>query len=360
MTYSDNRPADTGIRRLGHIDAAKALGIYLVILAHTHLFEPIQNWIYTFHMPLFFFISGYLFSYERNTSAAPFIRKRFRQLIIPYAAINLITWLAWALAGRNFGSSADQGIPLLAPLKAALLGYGAEMVHDVPLWFLLCLFIIETIHYLLFRRKGFRWSIVLIFVFLIAGYVNYALNPVLLPFSLGTVLTGMVFYATGHLLRQTEFRLNIAAAMLYLAATIAIAWLNGRINMHVNYYGNYLLFFLGGFSGIFMVMYACRAISKLLTKNNRFAASISQLTVFISNNTLLTCGFHLLCFSFIKALLVFVLRVDYSGIDDTVMLNIVFSLSALFICLGGIIVYEKMKSRLRTVFGRFSGSKPLY
>ena len=63
------------MRRIGWIDYGKVIGIYLVVLAHTSLFIPLKDGIYTFLMPVFFFISGYLFSFSRNPVYKDFIKK---------------------------------------------------------------------------------------------------------------------------------------------------------------------------------------------------------------------------------------------------------------------------------------------
>nr|WP_198015960.1 acyltransferase family protein [Barnesiella viscericola] len=54
------------MKRFIWIDYAKSIGIYFVVLGHTHLYTPLSNVIYTWLMPVFFFISGYLFSFEKT------------------------------------------------------------------------------------------------------------------------------------------------------------------------------------------------------------------------------------------------------------------------------------------------------
>lgn len=66
--------------RLAWIDALKGIGIVCVVLGHVVL--PISRYIYWFHMPLFFFVSGYL--YRPGAGWRDFIDKRVRRLIIPY------------------------------------------------------------------------------------------------------------------------------------------------------------------------------------------------------------------------------------------------------------------------------------
>ena len=53
-------------KRILWIDYAKSICIYLVLLGHAHASQPVTDFIYTFHMPLFFFLSGCLFSFEKH------------------------------------------------------------------------------------------------------------------------------------------------------------------------------------------------------------------------------------------------------------------------------------------------------
>ena len=50
------RPDETG----RYLDLAKAVGMLCVLIGHSFISEKINTVIYAFHMPLFFFISGYL------------------------------------------------------------------------------------------------------------------------------------------------------------------------------------------------------------------------------------------------------------------------------------------------------------
>lgn len=103
------------MKRFIWIDYAKSIGIYFVVLGHTHLYTPLSNVIYTWLMPVFFFISGYLFSFEKNTSLKTFAWKRFKSLLIPYLWINLITYLFWLFVGRKFGDDSNLDICWYSP-----------------------------------------------------------------------------------------------------------------------------------------------------------------------------------------------------------------------------------------------------
>lgn len=75
------------------IDWAKVFGIYLVVLGHTtDGSELIRPLIYSFHMPLFFMISGYL-EKKYSGSAISYIKKTAKRLLIPYLIYGIISTL---------------------------------------------------------------------------------------------------------------------------------------------------------------------------------------------------------------------------------------------------------------------------
>lgn len=58
--------------RISWIDMAKGYGTLLVIYAHLGV-DSLWSWMYSFHLPLFFFLSGYVFHGQKRFS--DFIRK---------------------------------------------------------------------------------------------------------------------------------------------------------------------------------------------------------------------------------------------------------------------------------------------
>ena len=53
-------------KRIEWVDIAKGIGIFLMVMGHTGIPRIGNQWIYSFHMPLFFFISGFLFNTSVN------------------------------------------------------------------------------------------------------------------------------------------------------------------------------------------------------------------------------------------------------------------------------------------------------
>ena len=69
----------------------KAIGIILMVLGHAMVWgTPVCNVIYTFHMPLFFLMSGYCFKEKYLWDAKQFVIRKLKGIYVPYVAFSLI------------------------------------------------------------------------------------------------------------------------------------------------------------------------------------------------------------------------------------------------------------------------------
>lgn len=91
-------------QRLTYIDIARAIGILFVVLGHVNQFyrdsQGIENsqtliFIYAFHMPLFFILSGILFSEKtfHDLSFFDFLIKKVKALLVPYLFLDITAGL---------------------------------------------------------------------------------------------------------------------------------------------------------------------------------------------------------------------------------------------------------------------------
>ncbi|EPK2302026.1 acyltransferase family protein, partial [Klebsiella pneumoniae] len=86
------------------VDYAKAFGIILVVFGHvnrglfnsgiftsTEIYHSLDNVIYSFHMPLFFFLSGLFFIESiSGKSKIRFISGKFKTIFYPYAVWSIL------------------------------------------------------------------------------------------------------------------------------------------------------------------------------------------------------------------------------------------------------------------------------
>lgn len=320
-------------RRILWIDYSKAICMYLVVLGHSQFYYPAHP-VTIFNMPLFFFLSGCLFSFDKHLSFKEFAIKRFKGIMVPYLYINLITYLFWLLIGRHFGDDSSAAIPWYSPLMGIFTGM-QKMVHNPPMWFFMCLYFLELIYYLVFKplhHKGIAIKILMLGIVAAAGFINYTYNPYLLPFFLNTALTGMIFYGIGNIVTQKKSikkikPIHILLAFATLAVIVVITHTNGYIIMADNKYNNYLLFLIGSLAGIYFIWIVTNILS---TPPFDFGRS---LFVQISKNTLVINSFHLIAFSFLKGIMVFILHIPVESIYGKALPNIILAGIALFLCI---------------------------
>lgn len=81
-------PIQISKKRIEWLDMAKGYGTLLVILAHLKQSSIPGWWIYTFHMPLFFFLSGYVFYVPDSFSA--FVKKKCKAILLPYFSLGTV------------------------------------------------------------------------------------------------------------------------------------------------------------------------------------------------------------------------------------------------------------------------------
>lgn len=191
------------MKRIAYLDIARGIAIFLVILGHTLPQGTLKILIYSFHMPLFFFLSGYVF---RPVSFRILARRKARQLLLPYGitCVLLILFSVLLLVAKGeysripgrtaqlffaalYGSGLDQTTPFCIPQIGAI-------------WFLWALFWGLLLLNLLLRLRSPYPLLILLFL---AGL--YTASRFWLPLSLQPAMTGVFYLYLGYQARQNHW-----------------------------------------------------------------------------------------------------------------------------------------------------------
>jgi len=106
-------------KRLQYVDIARGIAMICIILGH--LGNPaINRVVFTFHVPIFFFITGYFTSTKRS-------KNKIRTLLVPYAISCLAIIILGTMLGAHYGDAASA---FKGWLSASL--YGAGDSYTVP------------------------------------------------------------------------------------------------------------------------------------------------------------------------------------------------------------------------------------
>lgn len=157
-------------------DYIKGVLIFLVVLGHVVTYIPYStiadNWlfvfIYSFHMPLFVFISGYFFESEKYTEIKFLVLKKARRLLLPHLTYSFILLLIVFLFYPYFNHVIYDG-NILSCFK---------IYHVVltSLWFLWCVFLCSVITNLIFNYCPKPWLVCVVlcvFMLLFYDYMPY-------------------------------------------------------------------------------------------------------------------------------------------------------------------------------------------
>lgn len=299
------------------IDAVKAVAILFVLLGHARVRIPyVSSLAVLFYVPVFFVLAGYLHHHRPEESYAGYVGKRARRLLIPYFGYNAFLLLF------SIGKSAAVGRLSAAGALRSLLGilYGVNTVcapeslesvyepllniWNAPMWFLPALFLSEILFEGLIRllrenRTAVLWSCIWCAVF---GTVVEYLSPVLLPWSIGTVLLTEVLVAMGSEMRQYQLVERTGEkpwriAVLFLAAGV-LRGQNGAVNISIGIWGQSIAV------GLFAVLLASAGIMALMRRlEKRLPQRLLEGLEVIGQNTMPVLCLHLFVFMFVQTVI---------------------------------------------------------
>jgi fucose 4-O-acetylase-like acetyltransferase len=137
-------------RRVQWVDCCKGICIVLVVYGHVaggleasgvlkvgSVFSGLRDWVYVFHIPAFFFLSGLFALKACERPFVPFLRGRLRVLFYPY-----LLWTAIIVASQLAVASAVN-----TPASASRVARCLWEPYGVGLWFLYCLFLVSLLFY---------------------------------------------------------------------------------------------------------------------------------------------------------------------------------------------------------------------
>lgn len=250
-------------KRIGYIDMAKGLAIILVIIGHISFTPELAKvLLYLFHIPLFFFLSGFTFSIAKYPSIRSFLLSKIKTIVIPFFILNIFVY-----AVQMFVMYPDQVTsfnPILF-LKRIVL---SDRLHDYfQLWFLNVLFLAEVLSYFVVKnRKGLGYWISifsLLIVGVYAGQKVYQWNWALV-WNWDLVPAATVFLLLGFLCKENLPKIEMVLKAWYLPIAgilcVAIGLLNYklsgnlRVDLYYEHIGNHFLFYISAICGIWATL----------------------------------------------------------------------------------------------------------
>ena len=178
-------------KRIDWIDIAKGIAIISVILGHSVGKGPLGILIYSFHMPIYFRLSGYTIKKIPASDIPRATLKDFQRLIIP---VFILFFIDSILQIFYLGNNVTDVIKY----KVRAILFGTLHKGMGRLWFLVALFWAK-LFYRVFLLKTLRYRV----VFLLIGAYLCSIIQIQLPQNLDIMFIILFFMETGFLLKNS-------------------------------------------------------------------------------------------------------------------------------------------------------------
>lgn len=288
------------------LSTAKGIGIILMVMGHSGVPGDLDKFIYQFHMPLFFFCSGYFLNNCDNYNSLVIIfKKRIKGIYLKF-----LCWSILFLALHNvfiYFNIYNEAIAKWAEypydtndfihkaIKIIFSMNGHEQLVR-SFWFFKQLFlasiIVPSIIYITNKVTNDKHAhlFILMGLFLmtlISKYFNWALPAV---WDISLVLMSSTFYLSGYIFRKCNILQkfnNIATSIVLLTFLLiglyALPWTN-----MLEYTNTTVIpFFIVGLSGTILTLNISHRLE---------TTKIRYLFYYLGQNTMVIFTLHMLCF----------------------------------------------------------------
>lgn len=327
-------------KRNTSISICKGLAIILMVMGHTEGPHLLVNFIYLFHMPLFFITAGYFFGKRHAAKPWEFCVKRFKGLYVPFVKWSVFFLIIHNLLFKvgilnemygNWNGGVTHPYTLrvmlqrLVTIVTGMGGYDEFLAG--AFWFFRALLVVSIVFLILYRALDGRrrWLTTDTALGIIAaGALAFALVKIEFGLKITTLVQGgirecwgMFFFAFGVFYRRHEarFRQHWALTATYAALLIGGSALSLHgMNLTPKPYDVATLP-VTGIIGFLMTHHIATVI-------DRHPGRLRSLLCYCGDNTLYVFVFHICAFKVVSAIKIMVYGLDWHQIGTHMVVHL--------------------------------------
>lgn len=253
--------------RVEYIDLYRGIAIVLMVMGHVGFGKIFDHYIHAFHMPMWFFISGYFFR-DKGYSYGKFLKIRGKKLLIPYVFFALIHYAAAVLL-----VDPSQGLLHRDFLKAFFQSNHSNVPISGVFWFITCLLITELLF--LYLKRTIRSERNLFFMVLtisLLAMLYHRVSPVRMIWTADTAMVSLLLYYCGYAVKNHDkisqwynriLRMKLWKTMIAFFISFGLILLTPYINLRTATYSNPLFFYGNALFAILIWLNLCFFLSGL-------------------------------------------------------------------------------------------------
>lgn len=233
------------------VDAAKTLALILVVVGHPVGTTVYAKYIYWFHMPVFFLLSGYLFKPVSGWRAfGAWVAKRCRELLIPYGSYLALVTLVRYFYVYHYLHVLELSF-VSKDLREVLFGGRLLGGYYTVFWFFTCLLATQILFALIkLIFKDDRYAIAAVAVaYLLAHAESWWMisHPLPVALNLDVALMAVSYYAIGYFSKKSLAGIPLWATLTAVAVSALliagddVGWFGYVLNLKYVIYSHPLL-----------------------------------------------------------------------------------------------------------------------
>lgn len=256
--------------RVKWLDITKSLAIILMVLGHTSIPQIASNFIYAFHMPVFFIASGWCTSWKKYPFST-FLIKRCKTLLVPFILYSFSVIVFSCFIGETD----------IFTLKNGWQGYA--------LWFVPVLFIASLVAKLIMEIKWVFGKVSAVVLFLGIG-VTMSHFKVNLPWTLSTVPYATFLILLGTYLNRFETVISKPRWYILLGGFLIVTFVSHywRLDLAWNHITPVIILTIGALAG-------CTMLATVSSYISSGGAWISTTLIAIGRETFVIMAFSQIC-----------------------------------------------------------------
>lgn len=336
-------------KRIGFIDVAKFIGIFAIYLGHLND-QLSKEFVFAFHVPLFFLISGCMENLNKEEKFSKFLFKKIKSILIPFFIFSILSLIINVI---------DNNTPIkdvIHLIRLILCGNIRGSSVASSLWFLSCLFVMEILFFIIkkIKIKPVIFSICLVLFIIVNTLIKP--SPVIHPhfiYNVDSALYYIIYYAIGYIsfpYIQKLFNLDKLKYKIVFAITGIIALIYsiflflGKNYLEVFRYilPSFLYDIVVPIMTALIVIWLVLIISKMF-EDNRLLYSIGKETLYL-------CGGEYIIKTLVQSLIIMIgLSINLS----TPLTNYLYALLTILLCYKFLVPIEKyLVLKTQTIFSK--------
>lgn len=342
MSSDDGLKTNNNKQRIPELDVLKGVGIFLMVFDHVGWGELCHTYIQSFHMPLFFIVSGFLFKKRKCKEE---IYKRIKNLLIPYYSFGLVYLILSIMVYKNVEQ-------FIKGVRAVFI-YPTDidcMPFAPALWFFPRMFIVDVLYNYISNLIGNRKYKIVIILLISCPVICFSIIcDNMLPFAIEPVAVGLIFFMIGDLIKNNENELlryaqKIPAIIMASILHLTLSIVNQSCDMRSARYHNIILYFIDSILGTFVFFCIASEICKIgKTARDIFAFLSRNAIVYICMNQILISAFN-------KGLYMLSMKTNVENVVWVIVMKCICFNVVMFGCAA--INHQIRKSKIKFILGR--------